>query len=197
MPPFGSTRTTSGVAALRDLAPADIPAIVNYWLSSPPEFLDFMGIDRRRLGSAEGITKRLSAAIRTRDASQPNIGLAITLDERLIGYTLLNRYSAEINYSHWHIISPGLRAKGISTALYPLRLKAYFDLAPIAQLIHQTRTRNLGVNRMLDKFVPISETRHIDKPDGVALPGEFHLRYVRREHLPAIFARAAQLGIAL
>jgi hypothetical protein len=112
-----------------------------------------------------------------------------------VGYTLLNRYSEDVNYSHWHITLPDLRARGLSTALYPFRIKAYFDLAPISQLIHQTRTRNLGVNRMLDKFIAVSETKFIDRPDGVASPGEFHLRYVRRGDIPTFFARAMDLGI--
>jgi hypothetical protein len=153
-----------------------------------------MGVDRQRLGSHDEIHRRFSSAIRTGQASQPSIALAITLDDRLVGYTLLNRYSADVNYSHWHIIVPTLRAKGLSSALYPQRIQAYFEMAPIAQLIHQTRSRNVAVNRMLDKFVPVSETKHIEKPDGVASPGEFHLRYVRREAIPAILARAAQLG---
>jgi hypothetical protein len=73
-------------------------------------------------------------------------------------------------------------------------VKAYFDLAPISQLIHQTRTSNIGVNRMLDKFIPISETKFIDKPNGVAKPGEFHLRFLGRQDVPKIFARAGHLG---
>jgi RimJ/RimL family protein N-acetyltransferase len=197
MPNFNSVATPSGVARLRDLTAADIPPIVDYWLSMPEEPLAFMGVDRQRLGSHDEIQRRFSSAIRTGDASQPNIALAITLDDRLVGYTLLNRYSAEVNYSHWHIIVPALRAKGLSTALYPHRIQAYFEIAPIAQLIHQTRTRNVAVNRMLDKFIPVAETKHIEKPDGVASPGEFHLRYVRREDIPAILARAAQLGAVL
>ncbi len=68
---------------------------------------------------------------------------------------------------------PTLRASGISTALYPHRVKAYFDLVPIMRLIHQTRTRNIAVNRMLDKFVPAAETCHVEQPDGVALPASF------------------------
>src|SRR5262249_34630055 len=128
--------------------------------------------------------------IRTGDETQANIALGITLDEQLVGYTLLNRYSREENYSHWHIIGPELRAKGISTALYPARIKTYFEVSPIARLIHQTRTRNVAVNRMLDKFVPIAETKQIEKPDGVALPGEFNLRYVLREDVASILARA-------
>jgi len=190
-----AVKTPHGTAGLRDLTSADLPAIVDYWLLSPDEHLDFMGVDRQRLGSSEDVHIRFANAARTGDPSQPTIALAITLDGQLVGYTLLNRYSEEVNYSHWHITVSNLRGKGLSTALYPYRVKAYFDLAPISQLIHQTRTRNLGVNRMLDKFVMVSETKLIDKPDGVASPGEFHIRHVRREDIPRFFARAVELGI--
>jgi hypothetical protein len=192
---FASVKTAQGTAGLRDLTQGDIPAIVDYWLFSPGEFLDFMGVDRERLGSGGEIRARFEKAIRTSAQDQSTIAFAITLDDRLVGYTLLRRYSVDVNYSHWHIIVPTLRAQGLSTALYPHRIKAYFDVAPISQLTHQTRTRNLGVNRMLDKFVPVSETKFIDRPDGVASPGEFHLRFVKREDIPRIFARAAELGI--
>jgi len=191
---FASVRTANGVTGLRDLTPADLPAIVDYWLLSPHEHLTFMGVDRQLLGSEEDIHSRFLKAIRTGNPDQSAMAFAITLEDRLVGYTLLNRYSEQVNYSHWHIIAPDLRAKGLSTALYPYRIKAYFDMAPISQLIHQTRTRNVGVNRMLDKFIPVSETKYIAKPDGVAVPGEFHLRFVRREDISRIFARAAELG---
>ncbi len=192
-PMHATVKTVVGVAGLRDLAAGDLPDIVEYWTRSPEDFLAAMGVDRERLGTEAQIQARFEKAIRTGDANQPHIALAITLEGRLIGYTLLNRYSEDVNYSHWHIIQTGLRTKGISTALYPHRVKAYFDLAPIARLIHQTRTSNLGMNRVLDRFIPISETRYIETPDGVAAPGEFHLRYVRREDIPALFARAAEL----
>jgi RimJ/RimL family protein N-acetyltransferase len=192
---FGTVQTASGLVALRDLETRDTSAIVDYWTKSPPEFLEFMGVDRGRLGGEAEITARLSQAIRTGDAAQASIALGITLDKRLVGYTLLNRYSDEENYSHWHIIVPEMRGKGISTGLYPLRIKTYFDVAPIARLIHQTRTRNVAVNRMLDKFVSVAETKQIEKPDGVAMPGEFNLRYVRREGVASILRRAEKLGI--
>ena len=194
MSTFGSVNTAHGVAGLRDLDPAELSAIVDYWLLSPSEYLDFMGVNRQLLGSGEDIHTRFMNAIRTGDPSQSSIAFAITLDERLAGYTLLNRYAENENYSHWHVIVPALRRKGLSTALYPHRIKAYFDVAPISQLIHQTRTRNLGVNRMLDKFIAVSETKWMDKPDGVACPGEFHIRFVRRENIPAIFCARPGTG---
>ena len=194
-PTFTSLKTAHGIAGLRDLTATDLPTIVDYWLLSTAEYLDFMGVDRELLGSSEEIHGRFAKAIRTGDPNQSAISLGITLNERLVGYTLLNRYSEDVNYSHWHIIDSNLRRRGLSTALYPFRIKAYFDVAPISRLIHQTRTRNFGVNRMLDKFIVVSETKLIDKPDGVASPGEFHIRFVGREDIPRIFARAEELGI--
>jgi hypothetical protein len=188
---YASVNTPVGVAELRDLGADDLDTIVHFWYGSGDEFLDFLGIDRARLGTTEETRERFRLAIRTGDPDQQSLALAITVDGDFAGYTLLNRYTSAINYSHWHITNPRLRGGGLSTALYPHRIKAYFDLAPIERLIHQTRTRNLAVNRMLDKYVPIAETRHLDDPDGVALPGEFQLRYVLRKDVPSFFEKLA------
>jgi RimJ/RimL family protein N-acetyltransferase len=179
------------VAVLRDLKSDDIEEIVRFWYGSGDEFLDFMGIDRSRLGTAQDTRQRFIQAIRTGEAKQPSIAFAITLNGDYSGYTLLNRYAADINYSHWHITNPALRGRGLSTALYPYRMKTYFDVVPMNRLIHQTRTRNVAVNKMLDHWVPVAETCHIERPDGVALPGEFHLRYVLRSDIPGFLERAS------
>jgi RimJ/RimL family protein N-acetyltransferase len=182
--------TRAGLATLEDVSPADVDAIVRYWHEATDAHLDFLGIDRARLGTPEDTRARFASAVRDGSPDQKTVAFAIRLDGALVGYTLLNRYAPDTNYSHWHIIVPERRAAGISSALYPHRIKLYFDLFSLARLTHQTRTRNLAVNRMLDKFIAVAETRHIENPDGVALPGEFHLRYVRREDIAGFFERA-------
>ena len=182
-------RTSLGLAALRDLTPSDIEQVVTYWYTSGDQHLDHLGIDRELLGNEEDTRRRFSRAIRTGDPNQQSLAFAITVDDVFAGYTLLNQYTPDLNYSHWHITDSHLRGSGLSTALYPHRIKLYFDLTPIHRLVHQTRTRNVGVNRMLDRYVPVAETRHIERPDGVALPGEFHLRYVFREDIPRFFEK--------
>lgn len=184
--------TSLGLARLRDLEESDIARIVRYWYESGDAHLDFLGIDRNLLGTREDTRQRFCRALAFGDVDQANTAFAIVLDGEFIGYTLLNRYSAEINYSHWHITDSSRRAAGLSSALYPYRIRMYFEVAPIARLIHQTRTRNLAVNRMLDKYLPVAQTKWIEQPDGVALPGEFHLRYVHRADISRLFEIAAQ-----
>ena len=187
-----SVATRTGNAVLRNLAAEDVEAIVRYWYDSPDAFLDLIGIDRGMLGAEAGTQRRFLNAIPTGDSNQQNLAFALTVDGAFAGYTLLNRYTPEINYSHWHVTNPALRGSGLSTALYPHRIKMYFDLAPIDRLIHQTRTRNVAVNRMLDKYVPVAETVHVERPDGVALPGEFHLRYVCKKDIPSFFEKTGR-----
>jgi hypothetical protein len=92
-------KTANGFAGLRDITAADVPAIVDYWVLTPDQHLTSMRVDRQRIGTQEDIYRRFANAIRTGHAQQSNIALAITLNDRLVGYSLLNRYSDDVNYS--------------------------------------------------------------------------------------------------
>lgn len=180
-------------ALLRDLARADIGRIVDYWHGGGAD-LAFLGIEAAKLGSWRDTAARYRKALPKGNREQRHLAYAILLDGAFVGYTLLNQYTPLTNYSHWHITAPGERASGLSTALYPHRIKMYFDTTNMERLIHQTRTRNAAVNRMLDKFVPVAETVYVAQPDGVASPGEFRIRYVDRALVPRLFDRAAALA---
>lgn len=185
--------TRSGTASLRDLEPKDVAAIVSYWHGGAADFFT-MNVDISKLGTPDDTRMRFEASLRTGDPRQQRIGFAIDLEDKMVGYTVLSQQTADTNYSHWHIVAKDKRIGGISTALYPHRIKAYFETSSIARLIHQTSVRNDGVNRMLDKFVPVAETRWVEQLDGAGAPGEYHLRYVWRDDLPRLFARAAELA---
>ena len=188
---LGRVETRSGVAALRDLQPDDIPVVADYFVR-PDAHLDTL-IDRSRMGSRDQLVRLFTAMIRNGDPAQNHVAFTVTLDGRLVGFTSLSRYSPEVNYSHWHIIDEGLRGSGLSTALYLPRIETYFGLFPIERLIHQTKASNIGVNRMLDKFVPVAKTEFLAEPEGWATPDEFHIRYVHRHDLPRIREVAARL----
>jgi len=174
------------------LADAEFDTIADYF-HRPDEHLDTL-IDRQRLPDRLSLRQRYSSWVWFGDPSQINSVFALRLDGRLIGFTNLLRKSPQENYSHWHIIDPKDRASGISSLIYPTRIDLYFNLFPIERLIHQTRVTNTGVNRMLDKYVTIAKTEFVERPDGLAKPGEFHIRYVTRADLPRIREAGALLA---
>jgi len=185
-------KTAEGLATLCDAQEADIAPIIDYWYSSSEEYLADMGVDLARLGTPEQARLRYLRALRNGDPAQTSILFAIKLDGRFAGFTLLNQYEPQTNYSHWHIADSARRRGGISTALYPHRIKMYFDTTGMERLIHQTRPRNVGVNRMLDKYVGIAETSFVERPDGVAAAGIFNMRYVYRRDIGRLFEIAGR-----
>jgi RimJ/RimL family protein N-acetyltransferase len=171
-----------------DVTDADLDAIADYFYQ-PDAHLDTL-LDRARMPDRAGLRSRYASWRYAGDPGQMSSVFALRLADqpggRLVGFTNLLRKTATDNYSHWHILDPAARAGGISSAVYVTRLDLYFGLFPIERLIHQTRVTNTGVNRMLDKFVPIAKTEFVERPDGLAKPGEFHTRYVWRADLPRI-----------
>jgi hypothetical protein len=176
--------TRTGHVWFDDATDADLDAIADYF-TRPDAHLDTL-LDRGKMPERAELKARYSAWRRTGDPGQMQSVFALRLEGRLIGFTNLLRRSEMENYSHWHILDPDVRAGGISSAVYPTRLDLYFGLFPIERLVHQTRVTNTGVNRMLDKFVPVAKTEYVERPDGLARPGEFHMRYVMRSDLPRI-----------
>jgi RimJ/RimL family protein N-acetyltransferase len=176
-----SVATARGTASVRDVEPVHVDTFVRYWHFSGYEHLDYMGIDRVRLGTPEETRARFLRAIRNGTREQAHVAFSITLADRLIGYTNLNRHALDENYPHLHLVDASARAAGVASEIVPRVLALYFDLYPIHRLVIQTRTSNVAINRVLDKTLPVTETRHLDTPDGLAEPGEFHLRYLTRE----------------
>lgn len=177
-----------------EVSEADLDAIADYF-TRPDAHLDTL-IDRTRMPSRDKLRERYASWRWSGDAAQMSSVFALRLDGRLVGFTNLLRRTPEENYSHWHIIEEGARAGGLSTAIYPTRIRLYFDLFPIERLVHQTRVTNTGVNRMLDRFVPDQRVEYVEKPDGLAKPGEFVTRYVTRADIPRIVALGEKLAQA-
>jgi RimJ/RimL family protein N-acetyltransferase len=180
-----------GKLVLRDLAEADLPALADYWTNATPADFERLGVDASRLGDHDWMVDRFRGTIPGGDPDQPRQAFAMEMDGRLIGYTNLNCYAPERNFSHWHLIDPTARAGGVSSALYPWRLRTYFACTRMEVLTHQTRPGNEGVNRLLDRFVPVAETRFVAEPDGLSRPGIFNLRYVSRADAARIFEEHA------
>lgn len=178
-----------------DLAEDDLDIMADYF-TRPDAHLDTL-MDRTKL-TRERLRERYAAWRWSGDRSQMSSVFALRCVSaegvRLIGFTNLLRRAPDENYSHWHIIEESDRSSGVSSAIYPTRIDLYFELFPIERLVHQTRVTNTGVNRMLDKFVPVSRVEHVDKPDGLAKPGEFVIRYVTRADIPRIHAIAEKIA---
>jgi len=196
-----------GELTLRDAVPSEAGLFVRYWQFSGEQHLKFLGIDRKKLGTVEDTRNRFLKMIRTPAIDQSRVVFTIALHGEAVGYTNVNRYGPDENYPHLHLYRQSLRSAiarkacrtraksgaGPAAALIGPIMKLLFDLFPLRRVVLQTRTRNLGINRALDFYLPPAETRFFANPDGIAGEGEFHMRYVHRDDVPWMVARASEL----
>lgn len=202
-----SIQMHAGFLAVRDAISSDADAYVNYWHYSGEEIKNLLGIDRERLGTPQDSRKRFSQMIRVPGVYQPNVIFTITLNGQVVGYTNINRHGVDDYYVHLHTYRSCLRAAlgtgrsgnrggaggGLAAVLIGRIIGMCFDLFPARRLILQTRPENRWINRALDLYMPLAETKYVENPAGLAAPGIQQLRYVDREDALWIVARAEVL----
>ena len=207
-----SIRMRAGILELRDAMPTDVDAYVDYWHNSGDRIINFLRIDRTRLGTAEDSYRRFLRMIRVPGTEQPSIVFTITLNGEVMGYTNLNRHGPDDNYPHFHTylhthrssVRNALReapartsaariGAGLAAVLIGPIMRVCFDLFPVRRVVLQTRPTSRGINRALDFYMPPAETKYFEKPDGLAGPGEFHMRYVFAHDVPMMLERSRAL----
>ena len=187
-------QTELGEVVFRDLAEADLDALVDYWHGGVADHA-FLGIDLERLGSPEDTRARFRAAIRSEGSGQKTVAFIVARGDRVLAYTNVN-FRGRDGYAHVHFIDPEARNRGAASSLVPSVLEIFLTHLPIDRLVLEARTRNARINRVLEKIglEPV-ETRRLEKPDGLALPGEFHVYHVDRPLAEALLAsRAGRSG---
>lgn len=204
----GTVRIRAGLLAVRDAIPADVEAYVNYWHYSGERVKQLLGIDPQRLGTPQDSRERFLRMLPVPDGAPADTIFTITLNDAVIGYTNINWRGPDDSCVHLHTYRGCLRGalgakdgtrvgsrSGVAAALFGL-IGGYFELFPLRRVILQTRPTNTWINRALDLYMPPAETRFIGNPAGLAAPGDCHVRYVRREDIGWIRARAESLGNA-
>ena len=207
-----SLDTRFGRLGIRDAVPDDADAYVKYWHFSGDRIKDLLRIDRARLGGPDDSRQRFLRLIRTPDEYQSSVLFTLTLNEVVMGYANINRYSAHENFPHIHsymhthreLVRDALgrfprhaqlgRGSSFASVMVGLLLETYFKVLPIERVSLQTRPTSEGINRALDNYLPVEETHFFHKADGLAGPGVFHMRHVMRSDIAWIVDRVKAIA---
>lgn len=208
----------AGILGVRDAIPEDVGLYINYWHYSGDRIIKFLRIDQARLGGPEDSEKRFMSMIRKNDKNQKSVIFSIVLNERVIGYTNINMYGAMENYPHFHtylhsdratiraalsratdvdIRNKQDRTAGIAAVLVGATISTCFSIFDIERIVLQTRPTSIGINKALDHYSKIQFTRFCDKPDGLAGPGDFHVRYAYRKDAPFFREKSTELATSI
>lgn len=190
---YGQREHDGHEVVLRDLEPGDIDALVAYWVDADPAYLDFLGVDRVKLGTADDIRARFASMVRSGDPDQDRLVLVSTVDGVVTSYTNFHFVSPDENYMHAHIIRPAARGKGLASSSFANLMRIVFREFPqVEKLLFVTQPHNDGINRMLAKVGLTFERRYYDEPDGLPKPGWFNVFTFTRQMVEAFVAADRQ-----
>lgn len=161
---------------VRDIQESDIPAIVDYWHKSTPEFLTSIGVDTNKLVSEEETAGLFRRSLPENRQENDRFTLVACLGDQAVGYTNLNFVGDKQAYGHVHIIDPKYRNKGVAAFLFKQVVGLFFRHFNLNTLKFQTSASNHRINALLTRqgLVP-NEKVYIEKPDGMARPGHFYI----------------------
>lgn len=138
--------------AVRRLRHADIPQVVDYWLSRSEEDLIRMGADASKLPQREEFEASLGRILETPDAVCQTYYLIWLLDDTPIGFSSLkNIVHGKTGAIHLHIWDSSFTGKGYGAALFCLSAIGFYAMFNLESIKCEPRASNPLPNRMLQK----------------------------------------------
>ncbi|MCB0422234.1 MAG: GNAT family N-acetyltransferase [Bdellovibrionales bacterium] len=141
--------------SVRDLSELDIPHAINYWYSSPEGFIESIGVDPKKMGTAEETQKGLESKIfRNKELKESKLNaLTITYQNKPIGFHSINPLiDDDYGIFHAHIWDQNFRGKGIGTISYPLALRVFMDRFNLKRILFKTPSQNTAAIRVKEKI---------------------------------------------
>ncbi len=138
--------------SLRELTEADIPLIIDYWLSADAAFLAGMGADIAKLPARQDWKKMLAKQLCQPYEEKESYCIIWLADDEPVGHSNVNKIKfGEEAYMHLHIWKADKRKKGIGTALVKMTLPYFFDSLQLKKIYCEPYALNPAPNNTLEK----------------------------------------------
>ena len=139
--------------SIRELEIKDISFIADYWLLSPSEHLESMGVDLNKVPTKTGLINYLKSQIATPNDKKESFALIWEVGGVPIGHSNVNELVfGQTGKMHLHIWSQEYRKKGIGLTLLKMSLPFYFNELKLEELICEPFASNLAPNKTLNKI---------------------------------------------
>jgi RimJ/RimL family protein N-acetyltransferase len=140
------------ILSVREIEPADIEVLTQYWLSADPLFLSGMGVDVDKVPTRSQWIQMLSEQIKAPLEEKQSYCIIWQLDGRSIGHSNARPIVfGEEAYMHLHLWDQPVRKKGLGEELVKMTLPYFFQNLQLKKLYCEPYALNPAPNRTLQK----------------------------------------------
>jgi [ribosomal protein S5]-alanine N-acetyltransferase len=138
---------------VREITLNDIQLIADYWLLSPPEYLQGMGIDLTKMPDRNWFTSMLTEQINTPYKDKKALAVIWEIDGEPIGHSNVNDIVfGQHAFMHLHMWKSSIRKQGLGTQLVQKSLKIYFEKLQLNEVFCEPYAHNPAPNNALPKI---------------------------------------------
>ena len=139
--------------SVREIQEEDVEAIIDYWLHAEPAFLTGMGVDLKKIPTAEQWKEMLTEQINQPYTEKKSYCTIWLVDDKAIGHSNVNKIIfGQEAFMHLHIWKNEFRQKGTGTELVKLSLPLFFKNLDLKKIYCEPYALNPGPNKTLEKL---------------------------------------------
>jgi RimJ/RimL family protein N-acetyltransferase len=139
--------------SVREIENADIPLIINYWLSAKDSFLLEMGADPAKMLSLEDWKSMLGDQLSRSYKDKNSYCIIWLLNNEPVGHSNVNkiRFGTDA-FLHLHLWKAELRNKGYGSEFIKLALPYFFQNLQLKTIYSEPFSLNPAPNKTLEKL---------------------------------------------
>lgn len=160
--------TTYPSVSVRELQPADVPDLLNYWFTASDDYLHGLGVDISRMPAKDDFRRMLELQLSVPYEQKKAYALIWLLDNVPVGHSNLNPITfGEHAWMHLHLWSSADHGKGMATQLIRLSLPYYFEKFQLKEIYCEPKALNPAPHRVLEKTGFVFEKEYVTVPGSI------------------------------
>lgn len=139
--------------SVRELEATDITLLINYWLSSPPAFMQGMGVDLAKIPTEPEWRSILTEQIHQSYGEKKSYCLIWLVDGTPVGHSNVNKIIfGQEAYMHLHLWYNEVRQKGLGSRFVKMTLPYFFKNLDLQKIYCEPYALNPAPHRTLEKI---------------------------------------------
>jgi RimJ/RimL family protein N-acetyltransferase len=174
---------------IREIELGDIDAIVDYWLSSPDDYLIGMGVDLNKRPTKEQITTGLTEQINTPFVNKTSLAMVAVNGKEAIGHcNIIDIRQGKKGNMHLHLWEKEDRRKGFGLQMVQLSTAYFFEKFELQQIICEPSSHNPAPHNVLTSAGFVFEKEYCTTPGPLCIENQLVSRYILQKGLTVSIA---------
>ncbi len=166
----------SSILEVRELISTDIPLIVDYWMTSSSDHLIGMGVDLKKIPTADYFSQTLAEQISQSYQDKKSYCLIWLSNGIPIGHCNINKIVfGDHAFMHLHLWDGTLRRKGMGVKLVKLSTPYFFENMKLKKLYCEPYTLNPAPNKTLENIGFHFVKKYVTIPGAINFEQEVNL----------------------